>query len=79
VGGKAMHGCLIEPSHDAIDGCATGIGATRKPVGATAAAIVIAISDAGPWIALVYYVAFELSTAISSDQNFPLSRSGGGL
>jgi hypothetical protein len=55
------------------------MGATRELVGATAAAIVIAISDAGPWIALVYYVAFELSTAISTGQNFPFSRSGGGL
>ena len=37
------------------------------------------MSDAEPWIAMAYYVAFELSTAISSGQNFPFSRSGGGL
>jgi len=74
-----MHGCLIEPSRDAIDGCAIGIGATRKPVEATAANVAVAIADAGPWIALAYYVAFELSTAISSGQNIPLSLSGGGL
>jgi hypothetical protein len=79
VGWRAIHSCQSGLSREAIDGWATGIGATLEPVGATADAIVIAISDAGPWIALVYYVAFELSTAISTGQNFPFSRSGGGL
>ena len=36
------------------------------------------IFHASHWIALAYFVAFELSTAILSGQNSSLSRSGGG-
>jgi len=73
-----MHSCHSDLSREGIDGCAMGIGATMEPVGATAVAIFIVISDALHRFVLAYYVVFELTTEISNSQYLRLSRNAVG-
>jgi hypothetical protein len=61
-----MHRCESGLSREAIDGWATGIGATLEPIEATAVDIHVVIPDAGARITRACVVLLELSIDTSS-------------